>query len=74
MIIKRCPICNRLPKIIEGCRRANGNRFYMMYCPNYHLVLRRHSKYDPFPHTLYFEGDYDYNTMYKVWNEEIESE
>ena len=75
MIIKSCPRCGRLPKIKEGCRRKNGNRFYTISCPNLCSVLKTRNKWTGC-HTawLSFEGDYDYNMIYKKWNEELESE
>ena len=75
MIIKPCPNCGRLPKIKEGCRRKNGNHFYMIGCPNLCSVLKTRDKWTGCPAAwLSLEGDYDYNMIYKKWNEEIESE
>lgn len=74
MYIKPCPHCHRLPKIREGCLRKNGNRFYMIGCPNYCWVLRPQKREDMWKSSiawLSFEGTYDYNTMYKKWNEEL---
>ena len=76
MYIKPCPHCHRLPKITEGVAR-NGHRFYMVGCPNYCWVLRPDSSdywsggFDSPRHTLHFNDDIDYNTMYKKWNEEL---
>jgi hypothetical protein len=73
MRIKPCPNCGRLPKIEEGCRRANGNRFYTIGCPNYCWVLKPQKLEDNWRYVswLSIEGDVDYNTMYKKWNEEL---
>lgn len=72
MYIKSCPACGRMPKIREGRRRQNGKRFYAIGCPNYCWVLKSQGKYS-WHHeaTLYFEGDYDYNYLYKQWNENL---
>lgn len=72
MIIKPCPRCGRLPKIKEGCRRKNGNRFYMIGCPNLCSVLGMRDRWPAA--WLSLEGDYDYNMIYKKWNEELKSE
>lgn len=78
MIIKPCPRCGRKPKIREGCRRKNGNRFFMIGCPNYCPVLKnenRNSLHYPFKRSwLEFEGTYDNNYMYRKWNEELINE
>ena len=74
MYIKSCPRCGRMPKISEGRIRANGNRFYMIGCPNYCWVLRPQKQEDMWRSGvawLSFEGTYDYNVMYKKWNEEL---
>ena len=71
MYVKPCPHCGRLPKIEEGNRRKNGNRFYMIGCPNYCWVFKPQKKEDMSLSWLCFEGDYDYNTLYKRWNEEV---
>ena len=77
MYIKPCPRCGRLPKIQEGCKRKNGDRFYIIGCPNYCYVLQREDKH-PWCETksayLAIEGDYDYNYMYRRWNEELNDE
>ena len=73
MYIKSCPSCGRMPKIHEGRRRQNGKHFYGIGCPNYCWVLKSQENRDYFPYatTLYFEGDYDYNYLYKQWNENL---
>lgn len=69
MVVKRCPSCGRLPKIYEGRRRQNGKHFYTIGCPNYCWVLPQEQC--DYSATLYFEGDYDYNYLYKQWNENL---
>ena len=74
MYIKPCPRCGRIPKIREGCRRKNGNRFYLIGCPNYCCVLKPqhnnpwdwHNKW-----AIEIQGNYDDNYMYRRWNEEL---
>lgn len=68
MYIKPCPVCGRMPKIHEGRRRQNGKHFYVIGCPNYCWVLKNYWNHVT---TLYFEGDYDYNYLYKQWNESL---
>jgi hypothetical protein len=73
MFVKPCPECGRNCKITEGAMR-NGHRFYIVGCPNYCWVLKpqkREDKWKPGVSWITFEGDYDYNTMYKKWNEEL---
>ena len=72
MYIKPCPSCGRMPKIHEGRRRQNGKHFYAIGCPNYCWVLKP-QECDSWHYTatLYFEGDYDYNSLYKQWNESL---
>ncbi len=77
MYIKPCPNCGRTPIIREGYRRKNGNRFYTIGCPNYCWVLKPQKledKWKPGVSWLSFEGNYDYNTMYKKWNEELKGD
>ena len=73
MYIKPGPSCGRLPKIYEGRRRQNGKHLYIIGCPNYCWVLKSQEKRDYWHYaaTLYFEGDYDYNYLYKQWNESL---
>ena len=74
MYIKPCPKCGRMPKIHEGCRRKNGNRFYLIGCPNYCLVLKEEDSspwYRPTRSWLAIEGTYDNNYIYRRWNEEL---
>lgn len=68
MIIKPCPRCGHKPKMHEGCRRKNGNRFFMVGCPNYCPVLKTQGKnsLSYFRYSWFeFEGTYDNNYMYK---------
>lgn len=75
MYIEPCPRCGRIPKITEGCRRKNGNRFYTVYCPNLCNVLKVKDKWTGMNSAwLSFEGDYDYNEMYKKWNEALKGD
>ena len=70
MVIKGCPKCGRLPKIYEGRRRQNGKHFYVIGCPNYCWVLKSQEDWH-YAATLDFEGNYDYNYLYKQWNENL---
>lgn len=72
MYIKSCPSCGRSPKIHEGRRRQNDKRFYAIGCPNYCWVLKPQERDSwHYAATLYFEGDYDHNYLYKQWNENL---
>ena len=74
MIIKRCPHCYRLPKIVEG-RARNSHRFYSIGCPNYCNVLKpQNNNYihcTPSRCRIIINDDVDYNTIYKKWNEKL---
>ena len=73
MYVKNCPICGRQPVIHEGCLRKNGNRFYMIGCPNYCWVLKPQRREDMWRKVswLCFEGTHDFNYLYKKWNEAL---
>jgi len=72
MYIKPCPNCGRIPIIREGYRRKNGNRFYTIHCPSFCRVLKVKDKWSGMNSSWFsFEGNYDYNEMYKKWNEEL---
>lgn len=72
MIIQPCPNCGRAPIIQEGFLCKDSNRFYTIYCPNFCRVLKVKDKWTGTNASwLSFEGDYDYNEIYKKWNEEL---
>lgn len=73
MYVESCPACGRKPKVKECWRDKYGNRRWSIGCPNYCLVIKSQNRLCGFEqdHGIYYKGDADRNTLYKLWNEAI---
>lgn len=82
MIVKPCPKCGRMPKIIECVNRKTSKRRRMCHATCYHsyldkTILRKfpevEKSWDGFFKTSHFVflGEGDDNTIYKIWNEAL---
>ena len=73
MRIEPCPSCGRKPKIEEWNRDKYGNRRWFIGCPNYCWVLKSQHYLCGWgkDHGIYYIGNADRNTLYKLWNEAI---
>lgn len=71
MIIKPCPCCGRMPKIVECVSRRLGSRRRIVECPNLCSVIRDENHKYSWQSTIWFVEDYDCddNTLFKKWNE-----
>lgn len=70
MIIKPCPCCGRMPKIVECVSYWPNSRKRMVECPNLCSVIRNDNhQYNWWPTWFIEDYDCDDNTLFKKWNE-----
>lgn len=72
MYVKPCPHCGAHPYVHEGMKRRNGDRFYIIGCPNFCFVLRSPERAFGKSSFITVQGENpDNNEIYKRWNEEL---
>ncbi len=73
MFVETCPRCGWAPKIEEWNRDEYGNRRWFIGCPNRCWVIKSQNRLCGFEKDsgIYYTGNADRNTLYKLWNEAI---
>lgn len=83
MIVEKCPVCGRSPRILDCVPATDGTRRRLCGCPKLCSVisvqaLSPEKNVEPAADGLWsrvscfvFRGDGDDNSIYKVWNRAV---